>query len=514
MDIETLSLAKNYADLILKKSFIDNTDIDFIYDEDGGANYFLIRVYRDKLDGSQQYPLVLCPESGETGTMSTKDLQNIYDFDLAINAGIFNTTDVTPDGIVIENGTVIKNSPSATHSQCRPLTINRQGTLGYAAYDADAQTLVNNGIYSAVCGFMEIIRDYEKVPSSEWNNVSHYTENCQRQIIGQFGNGDYGIMTCEGRNYDNSDGWTVEEAQDACVKHGFKFAYLLDGGGSTESMMHQRHINTIYESTTGRKVPTFIVFNGSTTIEPKKIIIPQGNLMKCIDENVTVGVLGLKFNYVPNPEDLEIIGNWSNQVENIIIDGSYWDTQHTVYLMFSNFLSAGECYITIRDKRYDVVSTPIHVVVDKIDKSNIMQVNQVTDVYKDGDAFVTLNDKQRAILYANASDIRSIYLQNTTTESGYYAIPLRADVNSIMFIGSIGNVNVTHSMQLYIFEDNKHNRIVDPGWTNGGSKTYDLTSYRQSYPDTQLYVTFKMRRTDWGNISDWDEVNMGITFYS
>ena len=177
MDIETLSLAKNYADLILKKSFIDNTDIDFIYDEDGGANYFLIRIYRDKLDGSQQYPLVLCPEFGETGTMSTKDLQNIYDFDLAINAGIFNTTDIKPDGIVIERGTVVKGTPSTIHSQCRPLTIDRQGTLGYARYNTSAYSLIDNGIYSAVCGFMEIIRNYEKVPSSEWNNVSHYTEN-------------------------------------------------------------------------------------------------------------------------------------------------------------------------------------------------------------------------------------------------------------------------------------------------------------------------------------------------
>ena len=514
MDIETLSLAKNYADLILKKSFIDNTDIDFIYDEDGGANYFLIRIYRDKLDGSQQYPLVLCPEFGETGTMSTKDLQNIYDFDLAINAGIFNTTDIKPDGIVIERGTVVKGTPSTIHSQCRPLTIDRQGTLGYARYNASAYSLIDNGIYSAVCGFMEIIRNYEKVPSSEWNNVSHYTENCQRQIIGQFGNGDYGIMTCEGRNYDNSDGWTVEEAQNACVKHGFKFAYLLDGGGSTETMMHQRHINTIYEGTTGRKVPTFIVFNGSTTIEPKKAIIPQDNLVKCIDENDDYKRLGLKFNYIPNSKDLEIIGNWSNQVKYLIMADYYLETQHTIYLEFSNFLSNGECYITIRDKKYDVVSAPIRIVVDKIDKSNIIQVNQITDVYDNGDTFVTLNDKQRAILYSNTSDIRSIYLQGTTTESGYYAIPLPTNVNSIKFVGSIGRANVSHSMQLFTFEENKHNRIADPGWITGGSKTYDLTSYRQSYPDTQLYVTFKIRRADWGDISNWDEVNMRVTFYS
>jgi hypothetical protein len=134
--------------------------------------------------------------------------------------------------------------------------------MSEAAYDADANTLVQNGAVSVICGFMAIIKDYEAVPQSEWNNISHYTQNAQRQIIGQFGNGDYAIVTCEGRNYQHSDGWTIAEAQTVCLKLGLKFAYNLDGGGSTETMIGFKHFNTIYESTTGRKVPTFIVFNG------------------------------------------------------------------------------------------------------------------------------------------------------------------------------------------------------------------------------------------------------------
>ena len=110
---------------------------------------------------------------------------------------------------------------------------------------------------------MPIIIDYDIVPSSEWNNVAHYVDNAQRQIIGQFNNGDYAILTTEGRGFANSDGWTVSEAQDICVKHGLKFAYLLDGGGSTETVVGSKHINSIYEGTSGRKVPSFIIFNGT-----------------------------------------------------------------------------------------------------------------------------------------------------------------------------------------------------------------------------------------------------------
>ena len=63
----------------------------------------------------------------------------------------------------------------------------------------------------------------------------------------------------------------VEEAegyaQTVCKKLGLKFAYNLDGGGSTETMFCGKHFNTIYENVTGRKVPTFIVFNGGTVFD-------------------------------------------------------------------------------------------------------------------------------------------------------------------------------------------------------------------------------------------------------
>ena len=248
-------------------AFIDNTDIDYLYDETTGAYYTVIRVYKQKLDGSYQYPFVYAPNGARPGDKSTYDMTAEDGWLLAINSGIFDTSTKKPDGIVIQNGVVVQNAPSATHSYCKPLTIDSNGNLNYAAYDADANELVSSDIVSAVCGFMPIVVDYAAVDSSEWNSVSHYTENAQRQIIGQWGNGDYAIITCEGRSYHNSDGWTIAEAQAICIKHGLKFAYNLDGGGSTETMLGLKHINTIYENVTGRIVPTFIVFNGSSTFD-------------------------------------------------------------------------------------------------------------------------------------------------------------------------------------------------------------------------------------------------------
>ena len=261
-------------------NFINNIDIDYAFDSTTNANYTIIRIYKNKIDGTKQYPFVYAPNGVDSGTMTTYDLAIADGWLFAINAGVFDTSNCKPDGIVIQNSEVLQNSPTVTHSQCKPLTIDSNGNLGYADYNANADDLVSNGIASAVTGFMPIIVDYEEVPSSQWNSVAHYTQNAQRQIIGQFGNGDYAIVTCEGRNFDNSDGWTIAEAQAICKKHGLKFAYNLDGGGSTETMLGKKHINTIYEGTTGRKVPTFIVFNGTPVFdgnepEEPEFVIPS-----------------------------------------------------------------------------------------------------------------------------------------------------------------------------------------------------------------------------------------------
>jgi exopolysaccharide biosynthesis protein len=143
------------------------------------------------------------------------------------------------------------------------LTIDSNGDLGYAARDASGATLVSQGIVSAVCGWAPCIIDYESaidVLPDAYDDQS----NAQRQIIGQFGNGDYAIVTCEGRDYDHSDGWTMDEARAVCKTLGLKYAFNLDGGGSTETVLGKKQINTIYDGTYGRIVPTFIVFNGTT----------------------------------------------------------------------------------------------------------------------------------------------------------------------------------------------------------------------------------------------------------
>lgn len=241
--------------------FNNNIDVDYEFDSASNANYTVIRIYQTKQDGTKQFPFARTPYtdySTASEHFTPLTIARTEKWFLTANAWGWFT-----DGIVIENGIVKRNTQATYHAGSLPLTIDSNGTLSYASADADADALVANGIVSAVTGFCPIIVDYLPFAIPTIENASHFAQNAQRQIIGQFGNGDYAIITCEGRNFDHSDGWTIAEAQTICQKIGLKFAYNLDGGGSTGTVLGKKQLNSIYEGETGRSSPTYIVFNGT-----------------------------------------------------------------------------------------------------------------------------------------------------------------------------------------------------------------------------------------------------------
>ena len=244
-----------------------NYELNYFYDEDSSTYYSLLRINKTKYNGSRQYPFVYAPHGATGVTESTLSMMTRENYEIGINAGIAAQSLGTfiPWGIIIENGVVIKDTID-DHYHSMPLTIDSNGDLSYSAYDADADDLVNNGIVSAVCGWFPIVDNFAKITDIDYASIiSHANQHAQRQIIGQFANGDYAIITGEGRGFNNSTGWTIAEAQNVCTKHNLKFAYNLDGGGSTETVIDKKQINLIYEQATGRGVQNYIVFNGTSS---------------------------------------------------------------------------------------------------------------------------------------------------------------------------------------------------------------------------------------------------------
>lgn len=261
-----------YGDVIFnaEPSWIDEVTVEKLRNSATGTNYYFVKIPQTRTDGSKQYPFVYTPVGTGICTESALEVAERNNFHLVMNAGVgevLGNGRYRIDGLTIEDSQVILNTPSAVHSTnpqaARPLTINGGGLLSYTEYNADAYDLVADGIVSCISGFMPIV--VNGTVMTDWIDLwgSWKSADAQRQVIGQFTNGDYAVVTAEGRNFDNSTGMTVNQTAELCVSLGLKFAYLCDGGGSAETVIDGEQLNVIYEGTKGRKVPSFIVFNGA-----------------------------------------------------------------------------------------------------------------------------------------------------------------------------------------------------------------------------------------------------------
>ena len=248
-----------------QNKFDENISIKYAFDSVSNTNYTVFRINKKRFDGSDAFAFCRCI----AGSVSDSSLRKTP-YELANQEGwLLVTNGGTGTGLMIENSVVIDDATLPDETGAIPLSIDNNGDLGYldVNFVGKGQTYVNQGIVSAMCGFFPIIDNYDDFayPTDIPGTSSDAWQYAQRQIIGQFGNGDYMILTSEGRSFDNSAGLTMTDAQRICKSIGVKFAYNLDGGGSTQTVIGKRITNVGYERPSGRARGTFIVFNGTDT---------------------------------------------------------------------------------------------------------------------------------------------------------------------------------------------------------------------------------------------------------
>ena len=260
---------KQSNDIVVHKdlefsSFQQNITVNYYWDEDTSTRYSIVRIYKNRTDGGIQIPLLDCIAPQGNPQYSAKELAIAKGYHFVMNCAIFSIdSHGEPDGVLIVNGQIINNSIPIEDGDIYILTIDANGDLGFAAPATDANTLLQNGIVSAFCGFAPLVVDYLETPHPESyaGDGDHYNTPAMRQVIGQYENGDYAVITCEGRDNENSVGWTIPETAQICIKHGLKFAYNCDGGRSTQTVIGKKQINKDY----GRKVGTYICFSGTNS---------------------------------------------------------------------------------------------------------------------------------------------------------------------------------------------------------------------------------------------------------
>lgn len=364
--------------------FCDNIDIDYAFDSATNANYTVFRIYKNKLDGTKQYPFVRYKNM-----RSSLELAEEEGWFLTITGGLFDNTGASPvhapDGVVIENGEVLNNEVNVLHAGSYPLLIDSDGNLSYAQADETGLDIMENynNIVSAVGGWQPIIVNYQ--PLGQMAPILQWSQNMQRMIIGQFGNGDYAIITCEGRNFDHSDGWTMPEAISICQKLGLKFAYNLDGGGSTEAVVGVKQFNTIYENAKGRKLSTFIVFTGSTSFNPEIGTTLSSISATKTDKEYTVGdTLDIS--------DLVVIANYSDGTHANVTSSAIISTSSVDMSTAGNYsisVSYTQGGVTKTASISIVVSAPVVKTLTSISATKTQTSYNVGDTLSTSDIVVT-----------------------------------------------------------------------------------------------------------------------------
>lgn len=173
---------------------------------------------------------------------------------LAINGGIFNTSNNQTTGIVICNSELYKYNDSGTAGRYI-VYCKQDGTLDCVASTATtAEVQALNPVW-AIRAFWPIYKDGEDVTSGR--DPEDYQP---RTFIGQDAEGNYIVGVCAGRSY-LQQGLNAYDVKNFVLSVGFTpyFLFNLDGGGSSSMTYHGERINNLvnYEN---REVANFIGF--------------------------------------------------------------------------------------------------------------------------------------------------------------------------------------------------------------------------------------------------------------
>jgi hypothetical protein len=260
-DIETDALLAEtvFYDEITFEKFRDNTSLTDYYlttipNMDSKGN--LIKLEHGFSDD------IFNSGSGESAGESARNfaIRGITSF--TANASTFDTTTLQPRGMQIKDGVVLQenlNNPSNRYF----LGIKDDNTLvAYPPATTSAQML-DEGCIHALTGFFPMIENSLAVDPTVYG--SDATIN-PRQAIAQMPNNDIIFFSCEGRN--NKDaGMTYADMIRILLAQGVTFAYNLDGGGSSQTLVRGVLLNNPIDDggKTERLVPDFLYVKKPST---------------------------------------------------------------------------------------------------------------------------------------------------------------------------------------------------------------------------------------------------------
>lgn len=194
---------------------------------------------------------------------TAREYSNYKNATYVANASIFSST---PDllGRQIVDGKIISNIEDNYTRERWSLTIGEDNTLNAYPPNITSQELLKKGVKNALTAFGPIIQNGKNVYTKGEYAANSEIDN-PRTVIGQFKNKDLVFFVCDGRTKGKDTyqkGMKLDEVVDTLfAEYGdLDFAYNLDGGGSSSSILRNRMLNTPKDNKNkeDRKVADFL----------------------------------------------------------------------------------------------------------------------------------------------------------------------------------------------------------------------------------------------------------------
>ena len=224
--------------------FVANCEFTKRFDQESNTTYYLTRIKHTDTDGKliKLHMEISDKKDGET----VRNFAIRKKSEVAINAsmGLKNLPGNTkqPVGIQIIDGVIKQDLPTRSYT----LGIKNNNELVSYGPGTSAEQILKDGSATALTAFVPLILNHEYAPDKIFKVAGNLVVKHPRQVIAQFDNKDILFMSCGGRGFDG-DGMTAKDLMRILKDLDVRFAFNLDGGGSTSTIIGDQNINKMID---------------------------------------------------------------------------------------------------------------------------------------------------------------------------------------------------------------------------------------------------------------------------
>ena len=206
---------------------------------------------------------------------------------LVTNASTYSSNTNRTVGLGIYNGEIVQELKRDVWNYI--LAIKEDGTMKSFEPSTTAAEILAQGYTNALTSFIPLVEGGKMVSSSVFATREMYQERHPRQAIAQDAEGNTYILTTEGRRLDEK-GWTAKECAQVFLDLGMTFGFMLDGGGSAQTVYNSMLVNRITDDG-GREERDMVDFlyvgkDMETTMNASEALNPTGDVMKIVNDQI------------------------------------------------------------------------------------------------------------------------------------------------------------------------------------------------------------------------------------